>query len=45
MNSLFIFSLFYDIISLNGKRRQFPSLVMILILGKTISVRNQSVRF
>jgi len=38
MKSLFNFNFFYHIISLNGRRTHFPSLVMILIPGKKISV-------
>jgi len=42
MKSLFNFNFFYHIVLLNDRRTHIPSLVMILILGKKISVENQS---
>jgi len=42
MKSLFNFNFFYHIALSNDRRTHIPSLVMILILGKKISVENQS---
>ena len=42
MKSLFNFNFFYHIVLLNDRKTHIPSLVMILILGKKISVENQS---
>ena len=45
MKSLFNFNFVYHIVLLNDRRTLIPSLVMMLKLGKKISVGNQSVRF
>ena len=45
MKPLSNFNIVYHIVLLNDRRTHIPRLVMILILGKKISVENQSVRF
>ena len=45
MKSLFNFNFVCHIVLINDSKTHIPSLVMKLILGKKISVENQSVRF
>ena len=45
MKSILNFNFVYLIVLFNDRRTHIPSLVMMLKLGKMISVENQSVRF